>query len=64
MCVEREFGILKGRWMLTMKWSDVALKDILDIIVIYGLPQFMYWKQWGNWRAMDCKKQEMFFYPK
>jgi hypothetical protein len=32
MCVERAFGILKGRWRLIMKRPEVPLKNMPDIV--------------------------------
>ena len=32
MCVERAFGILKGRWRLIMKRSEVPLRNMPDIV--------------------------------
>jgi hypothetical protein len=32
MCVERAFGILKGRWRLIMKRLEVPLKNMHDIV--------------------------------
>jgi hypothetical protein len=32
MCVERAFGILKGRWRVIMKRCEVSLRSIPDIV--------------------------------
>lgn len=32
MCVERAFGILKGRWRLIMKRLEIPLKNMPDIV--------------------------------
>jgi len=32
MCVERAFGILKGRWRMIMKRSEIPLKNMPDIV--------------------------------
>ena len=32
MCVERTFGILKGRWRLIMKKNEVLLRNMPDIV--------------------------------
>jgi hypothetical protein len=41
MCVERAFGILKGRWRLIMKRSKISLRNMPDIvatcIILYTL---------------------------
>ena len=33
ICVERVFGILKGRWKLIMKRPEVPLKNMFDVVV-------------------------------
>ena len=32
MCVERAFGILKGRWRIIMRRSDISLRHMTDIV--------------------------------
>ena len=32
MCVERAFGMLKGRWRILFKRVDVALKNVPDLV--------------------------------
>jgi hypothetical protein len=32
MCVERAFGMLKGRWRILLKRIDVALENVLDLV--------------------------------
>ena len=34
MCVERAFGILKGRWRVIMKRCEVSLRNLPDIVAI------------------------------
>ena len=35
ICVDRAFGILKGRWRILLKWTDVHLKNVPDLVAIY-----------------------------
>ena len=32
MCVERAFGMLKGRWRILLKKADVQLKNVPDLV--------------------------------
>ena len=32
MCVERVFGILKGRWRIIMRTADISLWHMTDIV--------------------------------
>jgi hypothetical protein len=53
MCVERAFGILKGRWKIIMKRYDVPLKNVPDLvatcIVLHNLCITMNDGFNGNW---------------
>ena len=33
MCVERTFGLLKGRWRILRKMMDVHLKNVHDLVL-------------------------------
>ena len=35
ICVERAFGILKGRWRLIMKRFEIPLRNMRDIVAAY-----------------------------
>ena len=32
MCVERAFGIFKGRWRIILRISDIPLRHMADVI--------------------------------
>ena len=32
MCVERAFGILKGRWRIIMRRVDLPLRQMIDVV--------------------------------
>jgi hypothetical protein len=53
MCVERAFGILKGRWRIIQKRADVPLRSMADIvstcIVLHNLCIIMKDKFYSNW---------------
>ena len=33
MCVERAFGILKGRWRIIMRRANIPLRHMADVVV-------------------------------
>ena len=42
MCVERVFGILKGRWIIIMKIVDILLQHTSDTVAICIVLHNMY----------------------
>ena len=35
MCVERAFGILKGRWCIIMRRIDISLRHMVDVVATF-----------------------------
>ena len=42
MCVEKAFGILKGRWRVIMKRCEIHLSNVPDIVATYVVLHNLY----------------------
>ena len=42
MCVEKAFGILKGRWRVIMKRCEIPLSNVPDIVATYVVLHNLY----------------------
>ena len=60
MCIERAFGMLKGRWRILLKRLDVHLKNVPDLVstclVMHNMCLIFgdhFWKDEWMWEATD-----------
>jgi len=53
MCIERSFGLLKGRWRILLNRMEVKLQQVPDIvgacIILHNICQFHVDKFDGEW---------------